>query len=86
MKEVTTAQGRADRADRQITARQIREAIPPTERPFVSEDEAAAIRGVSKWTFRQWKKKGYISPVRLPEGCRRSIYRTSEVLALFGGV
>ena len=56
-----------------------RNAIPTPERILVSEDEACALIGVSKPTLRGWVAEGLISPVSLPHGIRRRLYRRSDL-------
>lgn len=56
-------------------------AVPITDKIFLSEVEASAYIGVSKWTLRKWVKAGLISPVVLPQGVRRNLFRRESVEA-----
>jgi excisionase family DNA binding protein len=55
--------------------------IPASECLLVSEDVAAAMCGCSKPTFRSWVAEGLISPVKLPHGMRRRLYRREDLEA-----
>lgn len=65
-------------------AREFRELVPLADRLVLSETEAAALIGVSRWAFRKWKAAGLIAPIELPLGISRNLYRRSDVLALVG--
>jgi len=58
-----------------------RNAIPPTERILVSEDDAAVLLSVSKPTFRKYVALGLIARVETPTGTRRNLYLTRELEA-----
>ena len=53
--------------------------IPVSELILVSEDRASRLLGVSKPTLRLWASSGLISPVALPGGMRRRLYRRVEL-------
>jgi len=55
------------------------QSIPPHLRLLVSEDDAAAMCGVSKPTFRGWVGEGLITPVQLPHAMRRKLYRRGDL-------
>ena len=50
------------------------QSAPPPLPLLVSEDDAAAMCGVSKQTFRRWVAEGLITPVAPPHGMRRRLY------------
>lgn len=56
-------------------------AIPIHERFLLDEETASIMCGVSRNLFRKWVGRGIISPIRLPGGEVRSLYRRSDVLA-----
>ena len=58
-----------------------RNAIPPTDRVLVSEDDAAVLLSVSKPTLRKYAALGLIHRVEMPAGTRRNLYRPSELSA-----
>ncbi len=58
-----------------------RNAIPPTDRVLVSEDDAAVLLSVSKPTLRKYAALGLIRRVEMPTGTRRNLYRTSDLEA-----
>ena len=53
--------------------------IPTHERVLVSEDAAAALLSVSKPTLRAWVAEGLLTPVELPHGLRRRLYRRTDI-------
>ena len=55
--------------------------IPPVECILVSEDDGSVMLGVSKPTFRRWVAEGLITPVSLPHGIRRKLYRRTDLEA-----
>ena len=57
------------------------QAIPPTDRVLVSEDDAAVLLSVSKPTFRKYTAMGLIARVELPVGTRRNLYAVDELRA-----
>ena len=52
-----------------------------SEKPLVSEDEAAQLLGVSKPTFRGMVAHGHVHREALPRGIRRNPYRRSDLEA-----
>jgi len=54
-----------------------RNAIPPTDRILVSEDEAAVLLGVSKSALRKYVRAGLIARVDL--GIRRNLYQRTDL-------
>ena len=58
-----------------------RNAIPPTDRVLVSEDDAAVLISCSKPTLRKYVSMGLIHRVEMPSGTRRNLYRPSELSA-----
>ena len=64
---------REDRDDRAVAT------IPTTELILVSEDKASVLMGVSKPTFRLWVSAGLVSPVTMPCGMRRRLYRRVDL-------
>jgi len=58
-----------------------RNAIPPTDRVLVSEDDAAVLISCSKPTLRKYVSMGLIHRVEMPMGTRRNLYRPSELSA-----
>jgi len=56
-----------------------RDTIPVRDRIVVSEDDAAALLSISKPTFRGFVRLGLISPVTLPGGVRRKLYRPQDL-------
>jgi DNA-binding transcriptional MerR regulator len=63
------------------TADSPRNAARLADRILVSEDESSIALGVSKPTFRQWVADGLITPVALPDGMRRKLYRRTDLEA-----
>lgn len=60
--------------------------VPALDRNLLSEPVSAELCGVSLKTFRKWMKLGLISPVELPGGLRRNLYRRSDVEAFASGL
>ena len=58
-----------------------RNAISPDKRILVSEDEACMLLGVSKPTLRGWVAEGIVSPVQLPHGIRRRLFKRADLEA-----
>ena len=58
-----------------------RNAIPPTDRVLVSEDDAAVLLSISKPTFRKYVAMGLIARVEMPAGTRRNLYSVDELRA-----
>ena len=58
-----------------------RNAIPPTDRVLVSEDDAAVLLSVSKPTLRKYAALGLIHRVEMPAGTRRNLYRPADLEA-----
>jgi len=58
-----------------------RKGVPPNERILVSEDEACELMSVSKPTLRGWVEDGILTPVELPHGIRRRLYRRLDLEA-----
>jgi excisionase family DNA binding protein len=56
-----------------------RNAIPPSQRFLLSEDDGSCMMGVSKPTFRKWVAGGLIRPVEMPCGERRRLYRRADL-------
>ena len=57
------------------------EEIALRDRLLLSEPEVAFVCGVSRPTVRRWRVEGLLSPVELPFGLRRVLYRRSDVEA-----
>ena len=55
--------------------------IPPASQILVNEDNSSTMLGVSKPTFRHWVADGLITPVALPDGIRRKLYRRTDLEA-----
>ena len=49
---------------------------------LVTKQELASLLGVSTVTARRWVASGAIHAVDLPDGCRRKLYRRSDVADL----
>jgi len=58
-----------------------RNAIPPTDRVLVSEDDAAVLLSLSKPTMRKFVAMGLIARVEMPIGTRRNLYAVDELRA-----
>jgi len=58
-----------------------RNAIPPTDRVLVSEDDAAVLLSLSKPTMRKFVAMGLIARVEMPVGTRRNLYAVDELRA-----
>lgn len=58
-----------------------RNAIPPTDRALVSEDDAAVLLSISKPTLRKYAALGLIARVEMPSGTRRNLYRPADLEA-----
>ena len=63
-----------------------RNAIPPTDRVLVSEDDAAVLLSVSKPTLRKYAALGLIHRVEMPAGTRRNLYRPADLEAFVAGL
>lgn len=57
----------------------IRLRIPPSECILVSEEQAAALLGISLVAFRSWVADGLLSRVELPNGMKRNLYRRADL-------
>jgi hypothetical protein len=55
--------------------------VPLADCYLVSEEDASATLAVSKPVFRHWVAAGLISPVALPGGIRRKLYRRTDLEA-----
>ena len=53
--------------------------VPADEVLLFDGPEAAQVLGVSYPTFRRWVAKGYIVPVEVPDGMRRTLFHRREV-------
>jgi hypothetical protein len=58
-----------------------RNAIPPSDRALVSEDDAATMLSLSKPTLRKYVALGLIARVEMPAGTRRNLYSVGELRA-----
>jgi len=54
-------------------------AVPAWSRFLLDEEEASQMCGVSRPTWRRWVREGLVSPVALPHGMRRKLYRRADV-------
>jgi hypothetical protein len=61
-------------------------AIPIHERFLLDEETASIMCGVSLNLFRDWVKRGFITPVRLPGGQTRKLYRRQELATAVEGL
>ena len=55
--------------------------VPLADCYLMSEQDASATLAVSKPVFRHWVADGLISPVALPGGIRRKLYRRADLEA-----
>ena len=55
--------------------------VPPWNRLLIDEDTLAELLGVSRPTARRWVEIGLISPVELPLGVKRTLYRRTDIEA-----